>query len=94
MREVIDYPDYTYNKMLFCRKVFFEILSNNQFRIIKNHVVDPAKATKKCIKEEVHKDVVVTGEFSITETPGHIVSSFIIRAWTVGKKEPLIFLEI
>ena len=33
------------------------------------------KGTTKCIKEEVHKDVVVTGEFSITETPGHIVSS-------------------
>merc|ERR1712189_88146 len=32
-----------------------------------------APATKKCIKEEVHKDIVVTGEFSITETPKHIV---------------------
>ena len=33
-----------------------------------------APATKKCIKEEVHKDVVVTGEFSVSDTPGHVVS--------------------
>merc|ERR1711951_62412 len=32
-----------------------------------------APATKKCIKEEVHKDVVVTGEFSVSDTPGHVV---------------------
>lgn len=29
---------------------------------------------KKCIKEEIHKDVVVTGEFEAKESPGHKVS--------------------
>merc|ERR1712076_61670 len=29
--------------------------------------------TKKCIKEEIHKDVVVTGEYEITESPNHKV---------------------
>ena len=29
---------------------------------------------KKCIKEEIHKDVVVTGEFEAKESPGHRVS--------------------
>jgi len=29
--------------------------------------------TKKCIKEEIHKDVVVTGEYEITESPLHKV---------------------
>jgi len=28
---------------------------------------------KKCIKEEIHKDVVVTGEFEAKESPGHRV---------------------
>ena len=28
---------------------------------------------KKCIKEEIHKDVVVTGEFESKESPGHRV---------------------
>jgi len=32
-----------------------------------------APATKKCIKEEVHKDVVVTGLFDIGESAGHKV---------------------
>ena len=31
---------------------------------------------KKCIKEEIHKDVVVTGEFEAKESPGHRVSFF------------------
>ena len=28
----------------------------------------------KCLKEEIHKDVVVTGEFSFTPSPKHRVS--------------------
>ena len=28
---------------------------------------------KKCIKEEIHKDVVVTGEFEAKESPNHRV---------------------
>ena len=30
--------------------------------------------TKKCLKEEIHKDVVVTGDFSFTPSPKHRVS--------------------
>lgn len=34
---------------------------------------------KKCIKEEIHKDVVVTGEFEAKESPGHRVISSILQ---------------
>jgi hypothetical protein len=29
--------------------------------------------TKKCVKEEIHKDVVVTGEYTVTESSLHTV---------------------
>ena len=29
--------------------------------------------SKKCIKEEIHKDVVVTGEYECKESPNHQV---------------------
>ena len=34
---------------------------------------------KKCIKEEIHKDVVVTGEFEAKESPGHRVSNYLFH---------------
>jgi hypothetical protein len=37
---------------------------------------------KKCIKEEIHKDVVVTGEFEAKESPGHrVISSAHLKAF-------------
>jgi hypothetical protein len=33
---------------------------------------------KKCIKEEIHKDVVVTGEFEAKESPGHRVINSVL----------------
>ena len=35
--------------------------------------------TKKCLKEEIHKDVVVTGDFSFTPSPKHRVSIDLIH---------------
>ena len=29
---------------------------------------------KKCLKEEIHKDVLVTGEYSLSEVPGQTAS--------------------
>ena len=26
---------------------------------------------KKCLKEEIHKDVLVTGEYKLSDAPGH-----------------------
>ena len=33
-----------------------------------------APNTKKCLKEEIHKDVLVTGEYSLSDAPGHKTS--------------------
>ena len=33
-----------------------------------------APNTKKCLKEEIHKDVLVTGEYNLSDAPGHKTS--------------------
>ena len=45
---------------------------------------------KKCLKEEIHKDVLVTGEYELSDAPGqtaslkvsHISCTFIPRIYT------------
>jgi len=32
---------------------------------------------KKCLKEEIHKDVLVTGEYDVTEIPGQVVNMMV-----------------
>merc|ERR1711955_124746 len=47
--------------------------------------------TKKCIKEEIHKDVVVTGEYEITESPNHKVDLKVLiqkSTFYIIKKKP------
>lgn len=44
---------------------------------------------KKCLKEEIHKDVVVTGEFSMSPSPKHRVDILVTdsKGHTLYNKE-------
>ena len=39
--------------------------------------------TRKCLKEEIHKDVLVTGEYEISEQP-NTKSNLKVRVWIIG----------
>ena len=39
--------------------------------------------TKKCLKEEIHKDVLVTGEYEMSEAPGQ-KTTLLVRNVTGG----------
>ena len=34
---------------------------------------------RKCLKEEIHKDVLVTGEYDVTEVPGQKVVFILLK---------------
>ena len=37
------------------------------------HFIKNCALFRKCLKEEIHKDVLVTGEYDVTEVPGQKV---------------------
>lgn len=50
--------------------------------------------TKKCLKEEIHKNVLVTGEFELIAAPGqktHITVSKVDRVYSKPLLTPVVF---
>jgi len=45
--------------------------------------------TDKCLRDEVHKDILVTGDYSVGEAPGHKINILVTdsRAETLHKRE-------
>lgn len=48
--------------------------------------------TQKCLREEIHKDVLVSGEYEIQETPGQKVDIQVSYAdrWVVGEGKQIV----
>lgn len=45
-----------------------------------------APNTKKCLKEEIHKNIVVTGDYELSEAPGQQASVHVSKkSWDLGK---------
>ena len=55
--------------LLFC--ICLVSIDALRFQLPPNH--------KKCLKEEIHKDVLVTGEFELSEAPGQKTTLHVSR---------------
>ena len=50
-----------------------------------------APHTRRCLKEEIHKDVLVTGEYELSDGPGHKTSLRVkgnFRFFTIANTRP------
>lgn len=54
------------NVLILCLCYFITDIDALMFHLVPNG--------KKCLKAEIHKDVLVTGEYSLSDSPGHKTS--------------------